>query len=279
MGVHFYQKLGKVNKLPLIPGRVARSAKLGDRHQELATTVTAERIDMTAPFDPSRTPVVSPLPSAATDQPLPLRQQRQIWSYRITGKRTLDIVLVVIAAPAVLFCIAILALIIARDGGSPFFSQMRVGKDGRAYRMWKLRTMVNDADTRLQAHIAADAAANDEWHRTQKLRNDPRITRFGRLLRKTSLDELPQLWNVLIGDMSLVGPRPMLPSQQPLYPGSAYYRLRPGITGMWQVSSRNNSEFVDRAAFDQEYERRLSFVTDLRLILATLVVVLQGTGH
>jgi len=84
---------------------------------------------------------------------------------------------------------------------------------------------------------------------------------------------------VLKGDMSLVGPRPMLPSQQPLYPGSAYYRLRPGITGMWQVSSRNNSEFVERAAFDQEYERRLSFRTDLRLILATLVVVLQGTGH
>ncbi|MBD1203489.1 MAG: sugar transferase [Rhodobacteraceae bacterium] len=234
---------------------------------------------MTAPFDPSRTTVASPLSSSVADQPLPLLQKRRASFYRAAGKRALDVLLVLVAAPSVIVCVAILALIIARDGGSPFFSQMRIGKDGRAYRMWKLRTMVADADARLAAHIAADPVAQDEWHRTQKLRNDPRITRFGRLLRKTSLDELPQLWNVLKGDMSLVGPRPMLPSQQPLYPGSAYYRLRPGITGMWQVSSRNNSEFVERAAFDQEYERRLSFRTDLRLILATLVVVLQGTGH
>lgn len=234
---------------------------------------------MTAPFDPSRTPVVSPLSSSTTEQPLPLLQRRHSSLYRSMGKRALDVLLVLIAAPAVIVSVAVLALIVARDGGSPFFSQMRIGKDGRAYRMWKLRTMVADADARLEAHIATDAAAHDEWHRTQKLRNDPRITRFGRLLRKSSLDELPQLWNVLKGDMSLVGPRPMLPNQQPLYPGSAYYRLRPGITGMWQVSSRNNSEFVERAAFDQEYERRLSLVTDMRLILATLVVVLQGTGH
>ena len=208
-----------------------------------------------------------------------LLPRRRLSVYRHAGKRMIDILLVLIAAPAVLVCITLLALAVARDGGAPFFSQMRIGKDGRPYRMWKLRTMVADADARLEAHIAADPIVQDEWQRTQKLRNDPRITRFGRILRKTSLDELPQLWNVLKGDMSLVGPRPMLPSQQPLYPGSAYYRLRPGITGMWQVSSRNNSEFVDRAAFDQEYERRLSFGTDLRLIFATLVVVLRGTGH
>ncbi|PLL10750.1 sugar transferase [Tabrizicola sp. TH137] len=234
---------------------------------------------MTAPFDPSRAPAVNPLSPASADQPLPLPRRAAATVYRRFGKRALDIFFVLAAAPAVLLCVLVLALIIARDGGSPFFSQMRIGKDGRAYRMWKLRTMVTDADARLEAHLAIDPVAHDEWHRTQKLRNDPRITRFGRALRKTSLDELPQLWNVLKGDMSLVGPRPMLPCQQPLYPGSAYYRLRPGITGMWQVSSRNNSEFVERAAFDQEYERRLSFVTDMRLILATLVVVLQGTGH
>lgn len=234
---------------------------------------------MTAQFDPSRAPVASPLSPTVADTALPLRPSQTAWLYRHAGKRALDVLLVLLAAPAVLLCVGLLALIIARDGGSPFFSQIRIGKDGRAYRMWKLRTMVADADARLADHVARDIHAREEWQRSQKLRNDPRITRFGRLLRKSSLDELPQLWNVLKGDMSLVGPRPMLPSQQPLYPGSAYYRLRPGITGMWQVSSRNNSEFVDRATFDQEYERRLSILTDLRLILATLVVVLQGTGH
>ena len=232
---------------------------------------------MTAPFDPSRAPAVSPLSPPVLDAPV--RAKARATLYRLFGKRSLDLLLVVAAAPAVLLFIVVLALIIARDGGSPFFSQMRIGKDGRPYRMWKLRTMVVDADARLEAHIAADHSAREEWDRTQKLRNDPRITRFGRILRKTSLDELPQLWNVLKGDMSLVGPRPMLPSQQPLYPGSAYYRLRPGITGMWQVSSRNNSEFVERAVYDQEYERRMSLRTDLRLILATLFVVMQGTGH
>lgn len=234
---------------------------------------------MTAPFDPSHLPAVHPLVQVEGDLAAPIRRARHRSLYTRFGKRALDILLVLAAAPAIALTVAILALLIARDGGSPFFSQMRVGKDGRTYRMWKLRTMVVDADARLEAHLATDPAALSEWTRTQKLRNDPRITRFGRFLRKSSLDELPQLWNVLSGDMSLVGPRPMLPSQQPLYPGSAYYNLRPGITGMWQVSTRNNSEFVERAAFDQEYERRLSFGTDLRLIVATLAVVLRGTGH
>lgn len=234
---------------------------------------------MTAPFDPSRAPAVNPLsPTSPADSVIPVRRVRR-GVYRNFGKRCLDLAFVLAMAPVVLPFVTLLALIVARDGGSPFFSQMRIGKDGRAYRMWKLRSMVCDADARLDSHLRDDPTARDEWDRTQKLRNDPRITRFGRILRKSSLDELPQLWNVLVGDMSLVGPRPMLPSQQPLYPGSAYYRLRPGITGMWQVSSRNNSEFVERAAFDQEYERRLSLGTDLRLILATLAVVLQGTGH
>jgi lipopolysaccharide/colanic/teichoic acid biosynthesis glycosyltransferase len=102
---------------------------------------------------------------------------------------------------------------------------------------------------------------------------------MGRLLRKSSLDELPQLWNVLVGDMSLVGPRPMMPAQQVLYPGRAYFRLRPGITGPWQVSHRNETTFAARAGFDAEYERDLSFVTDTRLLFATVRVVLRATGY
>ena len=106
-----------------------------------------------------------------------------------------------------------------------------------------------------------------------------RASPAGRALRKSSFDELPQLWNVLIGDMSLVGPRPMMTNQQHLYPGEAYYGLRPGITGLWQVSARNNSDFADRAAYDHDYDRRLSFSTDLKLLLATVAVVMHGTGH
>ena len=198
--------------------------------------------------------------------------------YRNGLKRLMDVVLVLLAAPVVLPVVLILAFGVAIDGGQPFYRQERVGKGGRIYRMWKLRSMVRDADNRLAAHLEADPAARLEWDVTQKLTRDPRITGFGAFLRRSSMDELPQLWNVLTGDMSLVGPRPMMPEQQALYPGRAYYALRPGITGTWQVSVRNTSSFADRARFDDAYDRSLSLVTDLRLLAATVRVVLRGTG-
>jgi lipopolysaccharide/colanic/teichoic acid biosynthesis glycosyltransferase len=145
--------------------------------------------------------------------------------------------------------------------------------------MLKLRTMVPDADRQLEAYLSRDAEARLEWNSTQKLKSDPRITWLGRFLRKTSLDELPQLWNVLVGDMSLVGPRPMMPSQRPLYHGLAYYNLRPGITGIWQVSDRNESAFSKRAEFDTEYEETMSFRNDLWLLWSTVWVVLRGSGY
>jgi len=145
--------------------------------------------------------------------------------------------------------------------------------------MLKLRTMVPNAEKQLESYLARNAEARLEWNSTQKLKSDPRITRLGKFLRKTSLDELPQLWNVLIGDMSLVGPRPMMPSQRPLYHGLAYYNLRPGITGIWQVSERNESAFSKRAEFDTEYDEILSFRKDLGLLWSTVRVVLKGTGY
>jgi lipopolysaccharide/colanic/teichoic acid biosynthesis glycosyltransferase len=198
--------------------------------------------------------------------------------YRNGLKRFLDIVLILLATPLVLPVIVLLALIVALDGGHPFYQQARVGRGGRFYTMWKLRTMENNAESKLANHLATDSVARTEWAATQKLRSDPRITRLGAFLRRSSLDELPQLWNVLIGDMSLVGPRPMMPDQQDLYPGEAYYMLRPGITGPWQVSERNQSSFADRARFDTAYERELSLGTDLRLLVATVGAVLRGTG-
>ena len=194
-------------------------------------------------------------------------------------KRTFDLLVVLLASPIVLLTVLAFALLVRLDGGTAFYSQDRIGKNGRIFRIWKLRSMVTDADARLAAHLEANPAARAEWDHHQKLKDDPRITKVGRLIRKTSLDELPQLWNVVTGDMSLVGPRPMMPSQAPRYPGQAYYRLRPGLTGYWQISSRNESSFAERAGFDSRYAAELSFLTDIRVLFATVRVVLRGTGY
>lgn len=200
--------------------------------------------------------------------------------YPSHAKRALDIFLVLLSLPVVLpLTLGMALMILVLERQSPVYWSERVGRGGRVFRMMKLRTMVNDADARLAAHLAANSEAAAEWAATQKLKCDPRITRVGLLMRKTSLDELPQLWNVLKGDMALVGPRPMMPDQQPLYPGRAYYELRPGVTGPWQVSARNLSTFAARADYDGEYARSLSFGNDLRLLLRTVMVVLRGTGY
>jgi exopolysaccharide production protein ExoY len=198
--------------------------------------------------------------------------------YRRTLKRWLDVGFVLMALPFVVPVLLVLTGVLKATGHSPFFTQDRVGQGGRIFKLWKLRTMVPDADARLQDYLRKDDAARREWEAFQKLSRDPRITEFGQFLRKSSLDELPQLWNVLVGDMSLVGPRPMMIEQQDLYPGNAYYALRPGLTGTWQISDRNQSTFAQRAEFDAEYERSLSFFKDLRILLATVGVVLRATG-
>jgi exopolysaccharide production protein ExoY len=218
------------------------------------------------------------LPTGIVARPgAPVRTRRP-GLYRNGGKRLLDVVLVLLAAPFVVPLVLMMALVVARDGGSPFYTQARVGKGGRVFRMWKLRSMVVDADARMVVHLAENPEARREWDETQKLRNDPRITPFGQLLRKSSMDELPQLWNVLIGDMSLVGPRPMMTSQTALYPSTAYYALRPGITGYWQTAGRNKTTFAARAHFDTAYEAELSFATDLTVLARTVGVVVKGTG-
>ncbi|MFV0492091.1 MAG: sugar transferase [Pseudorhodobacter sp.] len=191
----------------------------------------------------------------------------------------MDITAVFLAAPVVLPIVAVFAIMVRQDGGSAFYTQDRVGQNGRSFRMWKLRSMVSDADARMSDYLATNPTARVEWERTQKLKSDPRITPLGSFLRSSSLDELPQLWNILKGDMSLVGPRPMMLSQKTLYPGNAYYRLRPGLTGPWQISGRNDTTFEARADFDAEYERRLAFGTDLGILLRTVGVVLKGTGY
>lgn len=199
--------------------------------------------------------------------------------YRDGLKRVVDILLIVLTLPIVVPVLAVMVFFVMLDGHSPFYRQERVGRNGRIFNLLKIRTMVPNAKEKLETYLASDPAARAEWDETQKLKDDPRITRAGAILRKTSLDELPQLWNVLRGDMSIVGPRPMMPEQRALYPGHAYYELRPGITGSWQVSDRNEGSFAGRAKFDLDYYNHLTFVTDCSILLRTVAVVVRGTGY
>lgn len=198
--------------------------------------------------------------------------------YREYLKRAFDVTFVACVALLVVPLVLVVALLVMLDGHSPFYAQQRVGKDGRVFSMLKLRSMVPNADRILSDYLRTNQEARAEWNRTQKLRDDPRITLIGRVIRKTSLDELPQFWNVFRGDMSVVGPRPMMPSQRDLYPGQAYYALKPGITGFWQIGDRNETSFAARARYDADYYKRVSLVTDVTVIAKTVRVVLRATG-
>lgn len=204
---------------------------------------------------------------------------RETFAYALYFKRAVDILIVLAAAPIVILLAAVVSLFIVMDGHSPLYSQSRIGRGGRVFKIWKLRSMMPNAEAYLKEHLAQDAKARAEWQTTQKLKSDPRITKIGRLIRQTSLDELPQLWNVLMGDMSLVGPRPMMVEQSKYYSGTAYYRLRPGVTGLWQVSDRNNCAFSVRAAYDDEYARNVSLSMDSHILFRTVGVVFNATGH
>jgi len=221
---------------------------------------------------------VHDLPRGRSASKLSTISDHSAWLYRNFGKRILDVLLVVIGTPFVLPFMIIIAILIKSDGGPVFYHQARLGKDGREFKFWKFRSMVPDADIRLGKYLASNPAAAQEWRISQKLRNDPRVTRVGRFIRKSSLDELPQIFNVLIGDMSLVGPRPMLPQQWKLYPGADYKKLRPGITGFWQVSDRNEVSFAARAKYDANYNMKLSLYTDLRTLALTAGTVYRGSG-
>tara|TARA_R110002110_G_scaffold48601_4_gene144741 strand:+ start:543 stop:1316 length:774 start_codon:yes stop_codon:yes gene_type:complete len=208
------------------------------------------------------------------------RRAAPISVYRQFGKRVLDILLVLMALPFALPIIAICAVLLWREGGTPFYTQTRLGRDGKRFSILKLRTMVTDADVKLEEHLSQDPAARDEWNRLQKLKDDPRITPIGKFLRSTSIDELPQIYNVLTGEMSLVGPRPMMPEQLTMYgPAEAYFAVQPGITGLWQVSARNTSTFDYRNDVDGAYERNLTIGMDATILLKTVGVVLRRTGH
>ncbi|UWQ79238.1 sugar transferase (plasmid) [Leisingera sp. S132] len=201
--------------------------------------------------------------------------------YAKAGKRLFDIGFALLLLPVLVPVILLLWGLVRRDGGPGFFGHTRVGRDGKPFKCWKVRSMVADAEARLQAHLDADPAAAAEWERDHKLAKDPRISRLGHVLRKTSLDELPQIWNVLKGEMSFVGPRPIVTKELAKYgsSASAYLAQKPGITGLWQVSGRNDVSYQERVALDVAYLRRRSFPADLKIIARTGLAVLGATGR
>jgi len=186
-------------------------------------------------------------------------------------------VALVVSAPLIPF----IALLIKLDSKGPvFYKQTRYGKDGKPFKAWKFRTMVENADVVLKEYLARHPELKEEWDRDQKLRDDPRVTRVGKFLRKTSLDELPQIFNVIKGEMSVVGPRPIVQNEIEKYGKyySLYTKVKPGITGLWQVSGRNDVSYEERVALDAYYVRNWSVWLDLYILARTVPVALFGKG-
>jgi Undecaprenyl-phosphate galactose phosphotransferase WbaP len=197
------------------------------------------------------------------------------------AKRTIDlsISLFVLALLLPLFLLIMLAVRVTSPGPI-FYGHSRYGRDGDLFKALKFRTMAMNSDAILEEHLRRHPELREEWNRDHKLKNDPRITSIGTWLRRYSLDELPQLWNVIKGDMSLVGPRPIVAAEIPKYGlgYNLYTRVRPGITGLWQVSGRNNTTYEERVAFDEYYVRNWSIWLDSYILARTAKVVLTADG-
>jgi Undecaprenyl-phosphate galactose phosphotransferase WbaP len=197
------------------------------------------------------------------------------------AKRALDLAFTLLIAPLIAVTIGILAMCIKiEDGGPVFYPNERIGRGGKRFKAWKLRSMVTNGDEVLEAYLKTHPDEAASWQVTQKLKHDPRLTRVGRIIRQTSVDELPQFWNVFVGEMSVVGPRPMLERQIPLYGANfgLYRQVRPGITGLWQISGRNKLSFAERAKLDKYVIQNWSVWLDLYILARTPSAVFSGDG-
>lgn len=197
------------------------------------------------------------------------------------AKRAFDIFVAAIALVFFLPLIALVSLLVfVSDPGPMFYGHMRVGRDGRLFRIWKIRSMAVNADQVFERALREDPALAREWAQFHKLRKDVRVTPIGRIIRLTSIDELPQLYNVLVGDMSIVGPRPVTQKEMLRY--GRYYReycaVRPGITGLWQVSGRSSTTYRRRVALDVSYVRKRTFWMDCWILLKTIPVIFLAKG-
>jgi exopolysaccharide production protein ExoY len=200
---------------------------------------------------------------------------------RLIAKRVIDVVgaslFLILLAPV----LVVVAVMVGLDGGQILYTHRRVGRGGQHFNCLKFRTMCADADLALAALLERDEALRQEWLATRKLRDDPRVTRVGRILRMASLDELPQLLNVLNGEMSLVGPRPVLQQELDTFYGPAafyYLSVRPGITGLWQVNGRSDTDYKERVMLDVQYAKEISLRSDFWILMRTAAVVLKCRG-
>ena len=200
--------------------------------------------------------------------------------YRVV-KRSMDLLLALLLMPILLpFLLILMALVRFTSPGPIFFSHRRIAKDGAFFSMWKFRTMCVDSAEVLEHYLALHPEARAEWNLTHKLKSDPRVTSIGNFLRRSSLDELPQIWNVIRGRMSIVGPRPIVAAEVEKYGDAfdAYCRVKPGVTGLWQVSGRSKLSYPSRVALDCEYVERWSLWRDLKILLRTCRSVVNRDG-
>jgi Undecaprenyl-phosphate galactose phosphotransferase WbaP len=195
-------------------------------------------------------------------------------------KRIFDLVASLVLLLALSWFFLIVALLINRSGRQVIYSQERVGLKGISFRCYKFCTMVPNAEKLLEQLLESNSAAATEWATDFKLKDDPRVTEIGKFLRRTSLDELPQLWNVLKGEMSLVGPRPIVREELARYGESVnyYLQIRPGITGVWQVSGRSDTTYEERVSMDGWYARNWSLWYDFVILVKTLAALVRGRG-
>jgi Undecaprenyl-phosphate galactose phosphotransferase WbaP len=211
---------------------------------------------------------------------LEVRQQLLLPGPRL-AKFLIDLLTTLIGGVLMLPLICLIAILIRLDSPGPiFYGQIRLGQHGESFKAWKFRSMVKNADQVLQDYLLVHPELREAWERDQKLRNDPRITRVGRFLRQTSLDELPQLWNILRGEMSLVGPRPIVDEEVWRYGEmfNLYTKVTPGLTGLWQVSGRNNLPYEERVNLDAYYVRNWSVWLDVYILVRTIWIVITGEG-
>lgn len=208
------------------------------------------------------------------------REPAEFFRYRVL-KRSIDVALVLLFSPVILLVVAVVAALVKLGSRGPvFYSHRRIGKNGVFFSMWKFRTMCVDSAGLLEKYLEQNPDARTEWNKTHKLRKDPRVTRVGAFLRRYSLDEVPQLWNVVVGQMSLVGPRPIVAAEVEKYGDcfECYRRVVPGLTGMWQVSGRSELSYDARIALDCDYVGRWSLRRDLVILMRTFSSVVNQDG-
>lgn len=197
-------------------------------------------------------------------------------------KRIFDILVGIIGTAVVIpltIVIWILRKIYKEDDGPLFYEQLRIGKDGKRFRLYKFRSMCMNADEKLQSYLDENPEAKKEYKKYKKLKNDPRITKTGQFLRATSLDEFPQFFNVLIGNMSFVGPRPYLPREkEEMTHYEEIVKCKPGVTGWWQVNGRSNTDFETRNEQDKEYEEKRSIIFDIKIMFMTVAQTIKRKG-